>query len=88
MLTSSISHQVSCRLTILAARTVGSPTVLFGGVILKATPFANACGEIFSSSQSHNPLCFAIGPLLGRHVSPRPDRQSHNLISLLTLFDI
>ena len=25
----------------------------------------NACGELFSSTQSHNPLCFAIGPLFG-----------------------
>jgi hypothetical protein len=40
ILTSSISHQVSCRLTILAAQTVASPTVLYGGAILKATPFA------------------------------------------------
>jgi hypothetical protein len=24
----------------------------------------NACGELFFSSQSHNPLCFPIGPLL------------------------
>ena len=40
MLTSSISHQVSCRLIILAAQTVASRTVLYGGVILKATPFA------------------------------------------------
>ena len=40
MLTSSISHQVCCRLTILAAQIVGSQTVLYGGVILKATPFA------------------------------------------------
>ena len=48
----------------------------------------NACGELFSSPQSHNPLCFAIGPLLGGcagHVSPRRDRQSLNLISILNI---
>jgi hypothetical protein len=40
MLTSLISYQVSCRLIILAAQIVVSRTVLYGGVILKATPFA------------------------------------------------
>ena len=25
----------------------------------------NACGKLFSSIQSHNPLCFVIGPLFG-----------------------
>ena len=40
MLTNSISHQVSSPLTILAAQIVVSPTVLYGGVIPKATQFA------------------------------------------------
>ena len=58
MLTSSISLQVSSRLTILAAQIVGSQTVLYGGVILKATP--SAMLVVSSSSLPDLILLFAF----------------------------
>ena len=52
MLTNSIFHQVFSPLTILAAQTVASQTVLYGGVILKATQSAMLVVSLFSSKKS------------------------------------
>ena len=75
MLTNSIFHQVFSPLTILAAQTVASQTVLYGGVILKATQSAMLVVSLFSSKKSFL-LCYRAtseGGWAG-HVSPRRDR--------------
>ena len=95
MLTNSIFHQVFSPQTILAARTVASQTVLYGGVILKATQSAMLVVSLFSFPPNLiSPLCFAMlsdhffGGLELDTCLPDATSKSHNLISILTLFKI
>ena len=67
MLTTSISHQPSSLQIILAAQIVASQTVLYGDVILKATPSATlVVSSPLPHSQTH------ISPLLSCYLVESP----------------